>query len=344
MTNQPPKVNRGLGSFFVGATYPLRALAALFKYPQLRGYVLIPMALNLIIGVTVYAALLSGGLHLIDTWISSLPQLAGELAQWHPPAIALPSWSIRLPGWFSLPSWFHLPGWFHLSLPHLSFPHLPLPHLSLPHLSLPHLSLPDWQIELPNWRLPGWLAEAPLDVVTWLLRLILTLLLLLITGFIFLQFGFILGAPFYGKLSEAVEKIKTGNVELIEINLLREVGRALLYELKKLVLTIGIGLPLLLMNLLPGLGTVIATIGTITLGSTLVCLDFFDSTIERRRLRFRQKLGIVRRSLPASAGFALICFALVSIPLINLLAIPICVMAGTLFCCDRVLPLDLSQD
>jgi CysZ protein len=29
---------------------------------------------------------------------------------------------------------------------------------------------------------------------------------------------------------------------------------------------------------------------------------------------------------------------LVSIPLLNLLAVPLCVAAGTLFCCDRVLP------
>jgi CysZ protein len=91
--------------------------------------------------------------------------------------------------------------------------------------------------------------------------------------------------------------------------------------------------------LLPGLGTAIVTVGTITLSSTLVCLDFFDATLERRRLPFRQKLGIVRHNFPVSGGFALICFGLVSIPLINLVAIPLCVMAGTMFCCDRVLPL-----
>jgi CysZ protein len=324
-TDQPASNNRGLSGFLIGATYPLRALAALGEQPSLRPYVLIPIVLNLVIGLTVYSALLTGGLHLIDQWIASLPQLASELSQWHPPAVSLPDISL------SLPSGLHWPTWLHL-------PHIPLPHLALPHFALPH-----WSIELPalpNFKLPGWLVNAPLAIVAGLLRLILTIVLLLVTGFVFLQFGFILGAPFYGKLSEAVERLKTGNVEIVEINPLREIGRAILYELKKLGLVISIGLPLLILNILPGLGTLIATIGTVTLSSTLVCLDFFDATLERRRLKFRQKLGIVRRSFPASGGFALVCFGLVSIPLINLIGIPLCVMAGTLFCCDRVLPLN----
>jgi CysZ protein len=357
--NQPTPVNRGLCSFLVGTTYPLRALGALIQYPQLRPYVLVPIGLNLVLGIVLYGTLLQGGLHWIDTWISSVPQLAGsaqdlagnlvgdlagDLARLRspeisPPAAALgflsalhwPSW-LHWPGALSWPSWLHWPSalswpnWLHWP----SWLHLP---------AWPQIAWPDWKLPLPAWQLPGWLAAAPLELVEWLLRLVLTVLLLIVTGFFLLQFGFILGAPFYGKLSEAIERLKTGQVELVEISPWQEVGRAILYELKKLGLVVTIGLPLLLLNLLPGIGTAIATLGTITLSSTLVCLDFFDATLERRRLKFRQKLGIVRRALPASGGFGLVCFGLVSIPLINLLAIPLCVMAGTLFCCDRILPL-----
>ncbi|MFM2429344.1 MAG: hypothetical protein RLZZ511_557 [Cyanobacteriota bacterium] len=331
--------NRGLRGFLSGTTYPLRALAVLTEQPSLRPYVLIPIFLNLVIGATVYSALLIGGLHLINQWIDSLPRLASELGQWHPPAVSLPDVSLSWPAWLTVnwPRWLSL-SWFHL--PHIALPHIPV------HLALPRLALPHWSIDLPalpNFQLPRWLLNAPLAIVEFLLRIVLTIVLLLITGFIFLQFGFIIGAPFYGKLSEAVERMKTGSVEIIEINPVREIARATLYELKKLTLFIGLGLPLLLLNLLPGLGTAIATIGTLSLSCTLVCLDFFDATLERRRLKFRQKLGIVRRSFPASGGFALVCFGLVSIPLINLIGIPLCVMAGTLFCCDRVLPLNREK-
>jgi CysZ protein len=309
-SNLPPK-NQGLGSFFIGMTYPLRAVAALFRYPQLRSYVLWPIALNILLGITLYSLLLTTGLNLIDHWISSLPELAADLAQWQPPALP---WTDAIA--LAWPSWLHWPS---ITLPQLQLPQLPLPQL----------------------QLPGWLLHAPMELVSWLLRLVLTILLLLVTGFVLLQFGFILGAPFYGKLSETIEQLKTGRLEVVEITVWREIGRAILYELKKLVLLVGIGLGLLLLNLLPGVGTAIASLGTVALGSYLVCLDFFDSTLERRRLKFRQKLRIVQQSLPASAGFALVCFGIVNIPLINLVGIPLCVVAGSLFCCDRILP---SQD
>jgi CysZ protein len=314
----PAVKNQGLGSFFVGMTYPVRAVAALFRYPQLRSYVLWPIALNIVLGITLYSLLLSTGLQLIDHWISSLPELAADLAQWQPPALP---WTDAIA--LAWPSWLHWPSFTP-------------PHLALPHL--PQLQLP--QLPLPQLPLPGWLLHAPMELVSWLLRLVLTILLLLVTGFVLLQFGFILGAPFYGKLSETIEQLKTGRLEVVEISAGREIGRAILYELKKLVLLVGIGLGLLLLNLLPGVGTAIASLGTLALGSYLVCLDFFDSTLERRRLKFRQKLRIVQQSLPASAGFALVCFGIVNIPLINLVGIPLCVVAGSLFCCDRILPSD----
>ncbi|MGL6337576.1 MAG: EI24 domain-containing protein, partial [Waterburya sp.] len=95
--------------------------------------------------------------------------------------------------------------------------------------------------------------------------------------------------------------------------------------------------PLLVINFFPGVGTLISTIGSLILTTTIVCLDFFDSCLERRRLQFRQKLSIVLKSLPASGSFGLICLGLISIPLVNLITIPLCVASGTLFICDRTL-------
>ncbi|MGH2366717.1 MAG: EI24 domain-containing protein, partial [Chloroflexota bacterium] len=115
-----------------------------------------------------------------------------------------------------------------------------------------------------------------------------------------------------------------------------DLWRALLYELKKLALVVVVGLPLLLLNVVPVAGTVLATAGGLALGATIACLDFLDAPLERKRLGFRSKLAVVRHSLPASAGFGLACLALVSVPFVNLFSIPLCVAAGTLFFCDRV--------
>ncbi|WAL60787.1 EI24 domain-containing protein [Thermocoleostomius sinensis] len=331
---------RGPGGLIVGALYPLQALWLLLKTPRLRRYILIPILINLILGMTVYAGLLIVGLNAIDRFLAVLPIWIAEISQdLSNTATRLPS--IDLPtiptDALPLPSWF-IPSNWHINLP-TWVPSLP----NLPHWPF---QWPHWAISLPNWlttwnvHLPLWLKALPdwgVAAFIWLLRGLLTLVLLFVTGFIFLQFGVLLGAPWYGKLSEEIEMLRTGQMVLIEVNPAVEIGRAVFYELRKLGLTIGIGLPILLLGLFLGPGTGVATIGGITLASMITCLDFLDAAVERRRPSFRQKLGVVFRSLPASASFGLVCLGLVSIPLVNLLAIPVCVAAGTLFFCDRVL-------
>ena len=188
-------------------------------------------------------------------------------------------------------------------------------------------------IHLPQWL--GFLTYIGSGLIV-LVRLLLIVVLLIATGFLLTQFGVLLGSPWYGQLSEQLEKLRTGKVELIELNIFSDLGRAILYELKKLVLIALVGIPLLLINLFPGVGTLVSTVGSLTLTTTIVCLDFFDSCLERRRLSFRHKLAVVFKSLPASGSFGLVCLGLISIPLLNLITIPLCVASGTLFICDRV--------
>jgi CysZ protein len=200
-------------------------------------------------------------------------------------------------------------------------------------------SLTHWVDSLIT-NLPRWLGILDYLIigVGWLLRLLLVVGLLLLTGFVLVQFGVLLGAPWYGQLSEQLEELRTGQLHIVEVGIVRDIGRAILFELKKLVLVVGVGIVLLLLNLVPGIGTLAATVGGFALATTVVCLDFMDAPLERRRLRFREKLRVVFRSLPASASFSWVCLALVSVPLLNLLTIPLCVASGTLFFCDQVLP------
>ncbi len=189
---------------------------------------------------------------------------------------------------------------------------------------------------LPQWL--GFLTYLVSGLIV-ILRFLLVVILFIATGFLLTQFGVLLGAPWYGQLSEQLEQYRTGKVELIELNIVSDLGRAILYELKKLVLIALVGIPLLLINFFPGVGTVVSSVGSLVLTTTIVCLDFLDSYLERRRLKFRQKLGIVFRSLPASGSFGLVCLGLISIPLLNLITIPLCVASGTLFICDRQIKL-----
>lgn len=310
---------RGIGALIAGGTYPIRAIATLHRYPQLRPYVVYPILLNILLFMTLYTTLVYGGLQVIDAIINDIPNWTAHTPHW---AVHLPDWQLSWPTW----------------LPHL-------PRISLPSVTWPHwnVDLPNWVVSIFAWRptLPGWVAELPewgARVLLWLLRLILILILFLVTGFVFLQFGVLLGSPWYGKLSEELEQLRTGKLVSVDVGVVGDVGRAIAYELKKLGISLSLGIPLLLIGFIPGIGTMVGLIGGTAIAATIVCLDFLDGPLERRRLRFRDKLKVVANSLPASASFALVCLGLVSIPFINLLAIPVGVTAGTLFVCDRVLP------
>jgi len=164
---------------------------------------------------------------------------------------------------------------------------------------------------------------------------------------VLVRFGVVLGAPWYTRLSAELELLRGGQPLLAQGAGLsaasRDLIRALAFELRKLLLVVVIGALLLLLNLIPVAGQLLATAGWIALGATITCLDFFDYPLERRLLSFRAKLGVIRSSLPASAGFGLACLGLVSIPFVNLLSIPLCVAAGTLFFRDHIAPVLARQ-
>ncbi len=195
------------------------------------------------------------------------------------------------------------------------------------------LLIPGWNsIDGVMAALPAWLA-----VLEFVFRAVLVVGLVIITALLLVQFGVVLGSPWYGQLSEQLEILRLGEVPLGSSgNFISDIGRSLLFELKKLGLTLGVGCSLAVVGIaLPGIGALIATVGGIVLSVTMLCLDFFDPPLERRRLRFRAKLGTVLRYFPGSAGFGLLCLVLVSVPVLNLVTIPICVAAGTLYVCDR---------
>lgn len=254
-----------------GALYPLRALIAIARNRKLWGYILVPILVNIVVGVGLYVGLLLPGLNFVGDLVASL-------------STQIDSFVATLPDWLS---------------------------------ALAIVS----------------------NLLGWLLRILLVVVLLVVTGFLLVQFGVILGSPWYGQLSEQLEQLRIGKQPTFEGGIgaiFQDIWRALMFEVKKLILALGLSLILLLLNVVPVLGAIAASIGGIAIAATIVCLDFLDAPLERRRLRFRDKLKIAFGSLPASATFALVCLGLVSIPIVNFVTIPLCVSGGTLFFCDRI--------
>lgn len=179
----------------------------------------------------------------------------------------------------------------------------------------------------------------PLAGLAALLQVLVVILALLAVGFLLVRFGVVLGSPWYGRLSEEVEALRRGAERPARPFSLsgagRDLARAVGYEARKLALVATLGLLLLAANLVPVLGQVAGTAGGALLAAVVACLDFFDGPLERSRLSFRGKLTAVRRTAPASLGFGLASAGLLAIPFVNLLCLPLCVAAGTIFIVDR---------
>ncbi|MBD2020244.1 EI24 domain-containing protein, partial [Leptolyngbya sp. FACHB-36] len=157
------------------------------------------------------------------------------------------------------------------------------------------IRLANWVAGLPPWaaRILGWLPTGA-SFVDEVLSGLLAIVLLVLTGLLLVQFGAILGAPWYGSLAERIEQLRLKQLPPTEpqtvTRALYDIWRALTFQVKKLLLAGAIGIPLFLLNLVPGIGSAIASVGGIALAALLVGLDFFDPPLERRRFSFRTKL------------------------------------------------------
>ena len=83
-----------------------------------------------------------------------------------------------------------------------------------------------------------------------------------------------------------------------------------------------------ILGLIPGVGIFAGLFVTFVWTPLFLAFDLVDSSLSRRRFRFRRKLGVVRKHLGASLGLGLTATPLLSIPVINLVGLPVAVAAG----------------
>jgi CysZ protein len=129
-------------------------------------------------------------------------------------------------------------------------------------------------------------------------------------------------------VSEAVENRVTGHsgsAEGVHTRL-----RGIAQSLGQVVLLWGIGVGLLILGLIPVLGPVLALIGsTIVLG-----YGFFSISAGRKAQNLGERWLLARRQLGAVMGLGSVAVLVNFVPVVNLLALPVFVVAGTLLYLD----------
>ncbi len=199
--------------------------------------------------------------------------------------------------------------------------------------------------EIHGWVLSGlpaleanawyqWLWVGPGRALFFVLGIVLTAALsglALVAAFLVAN---VVSSPFLDALSKRVEALIAGRVEEIQESgfgaLLREGGRAMSEELRRLffflllqaiVATLGF--------LIPG-GQLVAPFVMVALTVLFLPLDYASYTLDRRRVRFREKRRWILGHRLAMLGFGVGAFATLLVPGLNFLAMPALVVSGTL--------------
>lgn len=142
--------------------------------------------------------------------------------------------------------------------------------------------------------------------------------------------GGIVASPFNDILSERTERLLTGTPvpetgETWWGGILKSIGSSAFITALYLLLLAGV----LLLNLIPAVGSIVATVSGACLGAFFLSLEYSDNTFERYGFTLGQKIRTLRTHLSLSLGVGLGASFFLWIPLLNFLCIPIAVVCGT---------------
>ncbi len=167
------------------------------------------------------------------------------------------------------------------------------------------------------------------EVAFWLL-VVVVFRLLLVVGLNTVPL--ILLAPLQDPLSEATEEA-CGDFKAPQFSvggLLRGAWVALAHTVSRVGLLLGGSAVLLLLNLVPGIGSALWTGSSIAWTVYWLAAEYLDAPMARHLYPFREVPATVRRRLPLCLGFGAAIYVLMWIPVLNLFFIPLAVVAGTL--------------
>ncbi len=195
------------------------------------------------------------------------------------------------------------------------------------------LDLFDYLIESYAPVSGAWYA-ATLHYLAWVAALLVTTM---VVFFSFTVVGNLIASPFNELLSERTEEMVRGvhdNGTLRLRQVLADSGRAMLVEVRKMAVFVGCMLLLLLINLLPGIGSALYAVLAPLLTLFFLVIEYMAFVLMRKQLNFaRQRRYTFKRPL-LMAGFGCSVFCLLAVPFVQFFCIPLAVVGATLLWCD----------
>jgi CysZ protein len=173
----------------------------------------------------------------------------------------------------------------------------------------------------PNW-MPGFLA----GVINFIGKLLLIVVLILSSYLVCTPIGLALATPINDVISARTEKILLG--EKYESMPGLTLWKGLLHTCQHLTLTLSIGIPLAILAIIPFINVAFVWID-ILFASLVLSLEFMDIPLSKRVFRYFQKWGYLKNHFFYLFGFGVVCFLMMTIPIVNLALMPLNIIGGT---------------
>ena len=172
----------------------------------------------------------------------------------------------------------------------------------------------------------------------WLVWGLAAMVTAVIVFFTFTVFGNLIASPFNELLSERTEQTLSGvtNDEPFSLSQFsRDALQALLMEVKKMWVFVVVMILILPLNLVPGIGNSIYTVLAVGLTLFFLCFEYLSFVMVRKRLFFKEQKNYIFARKFLMLGFACGVMAILAIPFMQLLCIPLAVIGVTRLWCEE---------
>ncbi|PSQ16509.1 hypothetical protein BRD00_11000 [Halobacteriales archaeon QS_8_69_26] len=189
-------------------------------------------------------------------------------------------------------------------------------------------------------RAVGWVWSAPAVEAwyDWLFRLLWYLLLALavalsvgVSYVLTLLVGGLIAGPFRDALSTRAERILLGTDDLPgdEGSFVVDTVTGVLSDLLVIAAYCAVMLPVVLLNLVPAVGSVVSTLLGSLVSAFFLAFEFSNDPLGRRGRGLRERFGLLRERRATAFGFGFGTTLMLWVPLLNFLTIPLAVVGGT---------------
>ncbi len=170
----------------------------------------------------------------------------------------------------------------------------------------------------------------------WILAVAVTAVMVF---FSFTVVGNLISSPFNDLLSEKTERLLTGAGDDTPFSLKgfwQDALRTLFVEVKKISVFVFLMLFLLLLNLIPGVGSIAYSVLAVMLTLFFLVVEYMGFVFSRKRMDFGEQRRYIFSRKTTMLGFGTGVLALLAIPFLQFVCIPLAVVSATRLWCDEL--------